>query len=86
MSPAPFDYVPPSPDLRLACPLLLAHPGADTWTPTALSKAVFDRVPGPKRFVELRGGAHAPLERPAYDDLCAATIAFLRETAAVNQP
>jgi alpha-beta hydrolase superfamily lysophospholipase len=76
-----FDYVPPAPDLRLACPLLLVHPGADTWTPTTLSKAVFDRVPGRKRFVELSCGSHAPLERPAYDELCAASIGFLHEAA-----
>lgn len=76
-----FDYVPASGDMRLACPLLLAHPGADVWTPLALSKAVFDRVPGVKQLVALSGGAHAPLERPAYDELCAAVIDFLRARA-----
>lgn len=76
-----FDYAPPLPDLRLACPLLVVHPGADAWTPTPLSRATFDRVAGDKRFVELSGGTHAPLERPAYDELCAAVIGFLRERA-----
>jgi hypothetical protein len=57
------------------------HPGADDWTPTAMSRIAFDKVTGPKQFVELTNGAHAPLERPAYDELNKAILRFLDETA-----
>ncbi|WP_051471882.1 alpha/beta hydrolase [Patulibacter minatonensis] len=45
-------------------PVLLAHPGADAWTPTALSLRFFDRIAGPKRFLELEDGGHLPMEEP----------------------
>jgi alpha-beta hydrolase superfamily lysophospholipase len=45
-------------------PVLLAHPGADRWTPTALSLAFFDRLPESKRFAELPGCGHFPIEEP----------------------
>jgi pimeloyl-ACP methyl ester carboxylesterase len=51
------------------CPLLLAHPGADAWTPTALSRPGFDKIQGEKQFVELTNGSHLPAERPAFDEL-----------------
>lgn len=54
---------------RLHCPLLVAHPGDDTWTPTALSRATYSRVESAKQFVELENGAHLPLEKPAYEEL-----------------
>ena len=53
----------------LGCRLVLAHPGADAWTPTALSRAAFDRVRGPKHFRELTNGSHLPLEQPAFREL-----------------
>ncbi|MGF1614300.1 MAG: alpha/beta hydrolase [Gammaproteobacteria bacterium] len=53
----------------LNCPLLLVHPGADAWTPAALSKLAFERVQGPKQFVALTNGSHLPVERPAIDEL-----------------
>jgi len=60
----------------LECPLLLAHPGADAWTPTSLSLPAFEKVEGRKRFVELSNGAHLPAEQPAYDELIAQMKAF----------
>jgi alpha-beta hydrolase superfamily lysophospholipase len=65
----------------LQCPLLLVHPGADAWTPLALSMPVFDAVRSPKQCVVLSNGAHAPLEQPAYAELCAALEAFVMEHA-----
>jgi alpha-beta hydrolase superfamily lysophospholipase len=62
-------YEPPRDDYALACPLLLAHPGADAWTPTAMSRSVFDRVPASKELIVLSNGSHAPLEGPAYQEL-----------------
>jgi pimeloyl-ACP methyl ester carboxylesterase len=51
--------------LEPSCPLLLVHPGADSWTPTAMSRPAFDRVLGDKRLRELSNGSHLPAERPA---------------------
>jgi alpha-beta hydrolase superfamily lysophospholipase len=70
-------YKSPRSDYALPCPLLLAHPGADAWTPTAMSRRVFDAVPGRKEFIELSNGAHLPLESPAYQELNAAIERFL---------
>ena len=76
-----YRYRAPRADLALACPLLLVHPGADAWTPTAMSRALFEQVPGPKRMIELTNGAHTPLESPAYGELLAAVLAFLADGA-----
>lgn len=53
------------PRLEPRCPLLLVHPGADHWTPTAMSQPAFDRVVGNKRLRELTNGSHLPAEVPA---------------------
>jgi len=53
------------PRLEPRCPLLLVHPGADAWTPTAMSRPAFDRVLGDKRLRELSNGSHLPAELPA---------------------
>lgn len=66
---------------QLDCPLLLVHPGADAWTPTDLSLAVYEKVDAEKRFFELSNGSHLPAERPAYDELLAHTTMFLNEIA-----
>ena len=58
--------------------LLLVHPGADAWTPTAISLPAFERVDGPKEFVELSNGAHLPLEQPAFDELRTCLERFLK--------
>ncbi|MFN3834721.1 MAG: alpha/beta hydrolase [Glycocaulis sp.] len=63
--------------LAPGCPLLLVHPGADAWTPTELSLRVYERIEGPKEFVELSNGSHLPLERPAFDELQASISRFL---------
>ena len=55
--------------LRLDCPLLLVHPGADAWTPTHMSLATFDQIEARKEFIELTNGSHLPLEQPAYSEL-----------------
>ena len=67
--------------MTLACPLLLVHPGADTWTPTSLSLEVYDRIEGEKTFLELTNGSHLPLEAPAADQLQSAVQAFLDRVA-----
>jgi len=63
--------------IELRCPLLLAHPGADLWTPTDLSLPAFERVDSPKRLRELSNGTHLPLEQPARDELRQEVTDFL---------
>lgn len=63
--------------IRPGCPLILIHPGADAWTPTALSLATFARVQGPKQWVELTNGSHLPVEEPAFSELQVHMAAFL---------
>lgn len=71
------EYKPPSGHLDLPCPFLLAHPGADAWTPVALSMPAFDRIGTQKRLRVLTNGSHLPAERPAYDELRAEIAGFL---------
>jgi alpha-beta hydrolase superfamily lysophospholipase len=74
------EYRPERTDYDLPCPLLLVHPGADRWTPLALSLRVFDTMRSEKELVVLSGGAHAPLESPAFAELCAAVEGFLAKS------
>jgi pimeloyl-ACP methyl ester carboxylesterase len=69
------EFTPPS--LKLHCPLLLVHPGADAWTPTPMSLATFDRIETRKQFVELSNGSHLPVEQPAYSELNEQVASFL---------
>ncbi len=43
---------------RLHLPLVVVHGSADRLIPAALGRALFDRAPGPKRFVLVDGGTH----------------------------
>lgn len=58
-------------------PVLLAHPGDDRWTPTALSLPFFRRIAGPTSFVELANCGHLPMESPGLDQLEAELRRFL---------
>lgn len=69
------EFTPPS--LKLHCPLLLVHPGADAWTPTPISLATFNRIDARKQFVELSNGSHLPVEQPAYSELNEQVARFL---------
>ncbi len=65
-----FDYRPAiGPEQWQHGPVLLAHPGDDRWTPTALSLPFFRRIPGPTRFVELERCGHLPMESPGFERL-----------------
>jgi alpha-beta hydrolase superfamily lysophospholipase len=66
-------------DLDPACPLLLVHPGADAWTPVAMSEPAFERIRGEKRMRVLTNGSHLPLEQPAFAELSEEVRAFLGE-------
>jgi alpha-beta hydrolase superfamily lysophospholipase len=65
------------PRLEPGCPVLLVHPGADGWTPTAMSRPAFDRVLGAKRLRELSNGSHLPVEMPARVELEREVTEFL---------
>ncbi len=51
------------------CPVILAQPMADRWTPLELSAPFFDAIAGPKRLLELENCGHFPIERPGVDQL-----------------
>ncbi len=70
------------PEQFSACPVLLAHPGLDRWTPPPLSREVFDRLACAKRYVELEGAGHFPYEQPGVTQLEAAIAEFLGGLAA----
>lgn len=60
------------------CPLLLAHPGADLWTPTELSMGFYERIThADKEMVILDNAGHFPLEEPGLAQLMEAVLAFL---------
>jgi pimeloyl-ACP methyl ester carboxylesterase len=66
-------------DLALPCPLLLVHPGADSWTPVAMSEPVFERIRAEKEKRVLTNGSHLPVEQPAFRELSEAVAGFLAE-------
>lgn len=66
---------PPLTALRV--PLRLVHPGADAWTPAALSQSTLARYGGPTSFRLLSNGAHLPLEMPAFAELRQELTGFL---------
>ncbi len=70
--------------MTLRCPLLLIHPGADAWTPTALSRSAFERIDAPKRLRVLTNGSHLPLEQPAFQELEEDIRSFLAAVAATG--
>ena len=63
--------------VQLPCPLFLAHPGSDAWTPLGLSLGVFDPLEGDKRLLVLANGSHLPLESPGSGQLLEALHGFL---------
>lgn len=60
-------------------PLLLAHPGADVWTPTVWSEAFFDQIQSDnKELVILENCGHFPLEEPGLTTLMESVTGFLK--------
>ena len=45
-----------------ACPVVLAHPGADRWTPLEVSRSFLDEMTVPTELVLLDGCGHFPVE------------------------
>lgn len=61
-----------------SCPVLLAHPGLDPWTPLELSKGFYNRIAGEKELVVLEGAGHFPYEEPGLTQLREALSRFLQ--------
>jgi alpha-beta hydrolase superfamily lysophospholipase len=55
-------------DFRV-CPVTLAHPGADVWTPPELSLRFLRRIAAPTEVVMLENAGHLPVEQPGLDQL-----------------
>jgi alpha-beta hydrolase superfamily lysophospholipase len=71
-------YQPPiAPEAFDLCPLLLAHPANDRWTPLAVSQPFFDRLNCDKKLVMLEGCGHFPYEEPGVSQLREAVEEFL---------
>ena len=71
-------YEPPiAPEAFDQCPLLLAHPADDKWTPLAVSQPFFDRLGCDKGLVMLEGCGHFPYEEPGVSQLREAVEEFL---------
>ena len=64
------------------CPVLLAHPGLDPWTPVDLSMQFFDRIKADKQLVVLEGCGHFPVEEPGRFQLEDALQAFVAKCVA----
>ena len=78
-----LDAVPEvEPEDFTACPVLLAHPAADRWTPVALSRAFLDRIAAPTELVLLENAGHLPVEEPGIGQLRAALVRFVRRVVA----
>ena len=52
-----------------ACPVVLAHPGADEWTPLPVSRSFLEEMTVPTELVVLDGGGHIPFEPSAVPGL-----------------
>lgn len=64
-----------------ACPVLLAHPADDRWTPAELSRRFADRIAAPTRTILLENAGHFPIEQPGLDQFREALTAFLNDAA-----
>ena len=59
------------------CPVLLAHPGEDRWTPVETSRPFFDRLSVEKQLIMLENAGHLPVEQPGVDQLREALLNFI---------
>lgn len=76
----------PAPPQQVGVPVLLAHPGADRWTPPHLSRAFLDRVGGPTRYVGLPNCGHFPVEEPGISTLAGAMREFIGQVLGEDPP
>lgn len=55
-----------------ACPVVLAHPGDDRWTPLEVSRSFLDEMRVPTHLVVLEGCGHFPVEPGSVEGMRAA--------------
>ena len=60
------------------CPVLLAHPEADRWTPVEVSRLFFDKISAPKRLRMLENAGHFPIESPGLQQLEAECVDLIK--------
>ena len=65
-----------------ACPVVLAHPGDDRWTPLDVSRSFLDEMTVPTELVLLEGCGHFPVEPGAVPGFRRALDQALRTAAA----
>ncbi len=51
-----------TPETFQACPVVLAHPGDDRWTPLEVSRSFLEKMTVPTELVELQDCGHFPVE------------------------
>jgi alpha-beta hydrolase superfamily lysophospholipase len=69
------------------CPVVLAHPAADRWTPVEASLRFLHRIPARhRRVVLLEAAGHLPVERPGVDQLADVVVEQLDRAAAGDRP
>lgn len=75
------DYVPKmEPEDFDVCPIMLAQPEDDRWTPQRLAELTLDKIHKvPVRREVLRQGSHYPIERTALEDLRRYALEFLSD-------
>ena len=74
-----FDTAPAlEPEQFDRCPVLMAHPACDAWTPVEISDPFFNRLAAPRQRVLLERCGHFPIEQPGLDQFRDALLAFLR--------
>jgi alpha-beta hydrolase superfamily lysophospholipase len=64
-----------------ACPVVLAHPGDDRWTPIAVSSSFLDQLCVPTELIVLDGCGHFPVEPSGLVGLRAAIDHAMRRSA-----
>lgn len=66
------------------CPILLAHPENDKWTPLRLSKLFYDRLKSDKKLFVIKKAGHFPIEGVAIEQLEKEVVGFINKFQAVK--
>lgn len=69
-----------------ACPVVLAHPGEDRWTPVEVSRSFLEEMAVPTEMVLLEGCGHFPVEPGAVPGAQAALQAALAAAGLTLRP
>jgi alpha-beta hydrolase superfamily lysophospholipase len=67
------------------CPLLLAHPEDDRWTPVESSLIFFNKLKCNKKMMILQNAGHFPIEKPGINQLEDYAVSFINEVISKNK-